>query len=450
MNRPTGSVRSLAHWAIATTVVTMLAVTGASALDLAVTTTDDHLDFICDQSDCSLRDAVYSANLNPGADIITLPAGTYLLDLAGSDEDAGLTGDLDITSEVQIIGQGAGTTTISAEGLGDRVLHVNAPGAAVELVDLTVARGVFASGGDVTTFGGGILHDSGSLTLTGVTVSFNRATAGAGIHSGDTLSVQDGCRFKGNIAELEGGGLRLTGASATVSSSTIEGNEAGYQGGGIMIVQEHVTLENVTIASNTVRGTPSAGGGIAAVSISPSSTVNIGNSTLMNNSSVGLGGALALSGPGTVNLASVTIAGNHADQGVVLRSTSPLQMVNTAIWGYCQLVASFTSGGGNLEGPLNTCSLVPPYDQVGVADLKLSQLDDFGGPTSTAIPLPGSPLIDAASATFCPPQDQRGFPRSADTCDVGAVERQPVEPEPMLMDDFESGDTSAWSSAVGA
>ncbi|NCX97318.1 MAG: hypothetical protein EBX35_01675 [Planctomycetia bacterium] len=43
----------------------------------------------------TLRQAVIQANATPGADTIMLRAGTYRLTLAGADEDAAATGDLD-------------------------------------------------------------------------------------------------------------------------------------------------------------------------------------------------------------------------------------------------------------------------------------------------------------------------------------------------------------------
>ncbi|MFL6198898.1 MAG: choice-of-anchor Q domain-containing protein, partial [Thermoanaerobaculia bacterium] len=60
-------------------------------------------------------------------------------------------------------------------------------------------------------------------------------------------------------------------------------------------------------------------------------------------------------------------------------------------------------------------------------DPKLSPLGDHGGPTLTHLPLPGSPLLDAAPAG-CLPTDQRGLARpvqhATTGCDVGAVEIQ--------------------------
>ena len=53
---------------------------------------------------CSLRGAIQEANALPGDDTILLRPGSYLLTRLGSNEDAGLTGDLDISDDVEIEG----------------------------------------------------------------------------------------------------------------------------------------------------------------------------------------------------------------------------------------------------------------------------------------------------------------------------------------------------------
>ena len=53
----------------------------------------------------------------------------------------------------------------------------------------------------------------------------------------------------------------------------------------------------------------------------------------------------------------------------------------------------------------------------------LGAFADHGGPTFTVSLLPGSPAIDAGSATNCPATDQRGVPRPYGSgCDIGAYE----------------------------
>src|SRR5687768_4520371 len=74
----------------------------AQAAEYVVTKTTDDV-AACAPGDCSLRAAVLEANLNPGADTITVPPGTYELTLTGGpgvpDPEAG---DLDIVDDVTI------------------------------------------------------------------------------------------------------------------------------------------------------------------------------------------------------------------------------------------------------------------------------------------------------------------------------------------------------------
>src|SRR4051812_16850953 len=63
---------------------------------------------------CSLRDAIRFANAQLAADIttITLHTKTYLLTQTTSGEDQAVSGDLDITKGVIILGDGASNTII--------------------------------------------------------------------------------------------------------------------------------------------------------------------------------------------------------------------------------------------------------------------------------------------------------------------------------------------------
>ena len=68
--------------------------------------TDDTFpaDTVCSDAGgkCTLRAAIQEANALLGADVIRLPAGTYVISRQGADEDHGATGDLDITSSLSI------------------------------------------------------------------------------------------------------------------------------------------------------------------------------------------------------------------------------------------------------------------------------------------------------------------------------------------------------------
>ena len=103
---------------------------------------DDTRDGVCDvdpateQAECSLRAAVQTANETPGMDFITLGAATYTLSVGGAGEDAAATGDLDITTPMEIssdlITGSYNTTLIDAKKLKDRVFDVR-PGGSLDL-----------------------------------------------------------------------------------------------------------------------------------------------------------------------------------------------------------------------------------------------------------------------------------------------------------------------------
>ena len=123
------------------------ATAAASAATITVDTKSDAFD----GNKCSLRDAIESANQNAksgkcakgsGTDTIVIPAGNYKLSITGTDEDANIDGDLDITSPMTLEGAGSGKTTIDGNGeeLEERAIHV-VDGDKVTVRDLTIRRG---------------------------------------------------------------------------------------------------------------------------------------------------------------------------------------------------------------------------------------------------------------------------------------------------------------------
>ncbi len=112
-------------------------------------------------------------NALPGSHTVFLPAGTYILNLTGANEDDAASGDLDIKSNLIIRGAGAATTIIDGDGTDptnldpDRVFQIIGP-VTVELVGLTITNGYVGSGP-----GGGIYNNGGELYLTNCAVTFN-------------------------------------------------------------------------------------------------------------------------------------------------------------------------------------------------------------------------------------------------------------------------------------
>jgi len=368
-----------------------------------VTKTADTNDGSCN-ADCSLREAIVSANATSSPDVIALSAGTYALSLAGAGEDAGATGDLDITDSLTINGAGTVKTIIDGGAL-DRVFHIHA-GSSVLIRDLTIRNGRVLDAN-----GGGICNEQGFLTLVNCSVADNVA-------DGDDAPTVE--------ANVRGGGLYTDGGTLTIDSCTFSGNQArgtigSAIGGGMSVNSGLVSVRNSTISGNSAStgrsaGTPYAdarGGGI----FQAGAMMNVQNCTIASNSAAVLkeapftsigGGIENQSGSGALKLTGTIVAGNHA-----------------AIGPDCSGLY-YGSGGYNLIGQFGApCGL-----QTGImtgnllnVDAKLGPLQDNGGPTLTHELLTGSPAINAMPPALCPATDQRGALRPQDTaCEIGAFE----------------------------
>ncbi len=350
----------------------------AHALTFSVTKEADTNDGTCD-ADCSLREAVLAANASPGADDITVPVGTYILDLDpnGTGEDAAATGDLDLIDDVTLSGAGADTTIIDGNGT-DRVLDVI--NAVVEISGVALKNGSLAGG-----TGGGIGAAGATLTITDCAITGNSTSfLGGGVGASATELEIIGTTISGNSAGLTGGGIYYKGFTRRVvlTSSTVSGNSASSEAGVFIDLEcGGCTITNSTIAANSAS---SGIGGIQCISANP------------------------------ITLTNTIVAGNTG--------------------GNC-VSTNMATGGHNLDDD-GSC----PF--TGSGDLSnlpagLEPLQDNGGTTQTHALLGGSPAVDAGDDGACPPLDQRGHVRAdgdADSiinCDIGAYERAAVVPIPL-------------------
>jgi hypothetical protein len=203
------------YWNASTGVFSNDAAVAAEALPYTVNSTADLTNPPTNQM--TLRSAVLAANAHFGG-VIALPAGDYTLAIAGI-EDAAASGDLDITSNIIVVGAGAGATVIDAAGL-DRVFHVLSGGS------LTL-RGLTVTGGSAQT-GGGVRADAGSnLELVEIAVAGNQAIdSGGGVYTAATQttlldSVITANSATGNSNPSSGGGLHVASQAPIAVSGTI-------------------------------------------------------------------------------------------------------------------------------------------------------------------------------------------------------------------------------------
>jgi len=138
-----------------------------------VTRMDDPVPDACKLNDCSLREAVNDANQTPEMDTIILPAGVFNIDLTGT--DTSLTGDLDISTDMVIVGA---PSIIDGQQKG-RIMDIRSD-AEVTLRDLTLrnANSSLATNGSLN--GGALFLTAGVLDVTNDTFSDNKASGDGG------------------------------------------------------------------------------------------------------------------------------------------------------------------------------------------------------------------------------------------------------------------------------
>ncbi|NNM28757.1 MAG: hypothetical protein HKO57_04505, partial [Akkermansiaceae bacterium] len=196
--------------------------------------------------------------------------------------------------------------------------------------------------------------------------------------------------FADNLTGDDGAAILLFGGgSVNFHESLVADNTAASLGGGIMSFFGDVTAVNTTFTGNQ------AGGGAAAW-VQGSSKVNLTHVTVTNNT-----GSQAVTSFGTNTIENTIIAGN---------SSTNLSGVGTT-----------TFRGNNLLS----------------GNPRLAPLNDFGGPTFSMPPLPGSPVIEGAVLLGTTPcTDQRGLARpNGPLPDTGAAEAHAFSLLPLVDSD---------------
>src|SRR4051794_41043221 len=102
--------------------IAMLAVSFPAAAGAATIDVTTGADGVADDGQCTLREAISSANADTsvggcaagaaGADEVRVPAFTVALSAPGTSDNTNAGGDLDITSEVVVRGAGRDATTV--------------------------------------------------------------------------------------------------------------------------------------------------------------------------------------------------------------------------------------------------------------------------------------------------------------------------------------------------
>ncbi|MEO1615987.1 MAG: DUF4347 domain-containing protein, partial [Planctomycetota bacterium] len=221
----------------------------------------------------SLREAIIAANNTAGADVISLGDGIYNLTIAGDAEQAAALGDLDIASDITIIGTGAESTIING-AMADRIFEVTA-GSSLTLQNLTI------QGGDGDVYQGGAVSVDGSLTATDVVFRDNAtgSAQGGAIYSTGITDLER-VSIVNNTTDTNAGALAVFGGTTTLTNVTISGNQSFFDGGAIRVnTGGTLDIDHSTIAANTA--TNGNGGGL----FNTGGTINISNSIVADNTS---------------------------------------------------------------------------------------------------------------------------------------------------------------------
>jgi hypothetical protein len=404
----------------------------------AAGTVNDFGDSLVTDGKCSLREAIANANANssvhadcPVTEEITLSSGIYTLSLTGIEEDANLTGDLDITRSLTIRGAGMTKTIIQAEN-SDRVLHVpESEEVNLNLQGLTLRGGKIAEG-----YGGGIHFDSsdGTLSLYQVNISENSAQYGGGLYVKQGTLAIAWSSIADNTATTEsgngGGGINCSlNCSLSLLNSAVVNNESGQFGGAI--ITETGSIQNSTISGNKAL----AGGGI----IDTTSQV------------------------GTISLTNVTIYGNESiiddyPSGLMLyKSNAEIKnsiLAGNMSSGIANNAGNWNKGSGVITSLGNNLSDTNDWEAANgdlldkdlSNEIALQALSE--GTTLSHLPDSNSLALDAADCGT--DYDQRGNMRTYGAgCDIGAVEVQ-ADDSTMTTPEVQADDSTTTTSEVQA
>ncbi len=345
-----------------------------------------------------LRAAVSTLNGSSDslADTITLTnAGPYLLS-CGTDEDANVDGDLDITGSddltITFAGPGHATIAIDQSGGGcttERVIDHRASGAALTLERIRIADGDLSATTATSNFdrsGGGLRFRFGdTLQLTDVIVDNNRAAdgvvgapnggRGGGIamwsgslvandievtdnHAGDGVADPAGSGGDGG----QGGGI-YSGRPIDITDATFSGNRSGAGGdgqsggsgddGGALASTTAVALTNVAFTNNRAgdggdgtSGSGGAAGDAGAVSVAGSGNLTIDGVSTFDVNHAGDGGDGTTSGGSGGSGGAIQFAGGDDDASV--DTTDDMTIVGTSFDG--NLAGAAGSGGSGVGG----------------------------------------------------------------------------------------------------
>ncbi|HAJ34353.1 MAG TPA: hypothetical protein DCL15_01490 [Chloroflexi bacterium] len=312
-------------------------------------------DGVAEDDVCTLREAILAANQDiaiggcsagSGGDTITFATTltrplTITLTAAGADEDAALTGDLDITGTLTVDGMAAGAAAATAvpdiviDGGGlDRIFDV-LPGAHVTLQGLTLRNGSAAAemGGGVqnrgeltirhatiaANQGGGVRNSGGALAMTDATIADNPGGFGVANANQGVLTLTD------SVVRGNQGGVLNQAATATLNQVEVSANS------GSGVINTGVTTSRLTIIASAILSNSVAGNGGGVRNDGVGATTTIENTRIAYNTATAGGGGVYHAGAGVQITASLLDHNQANAGGGIDNGGSTLTLVNTTL-----------------------------------------------------------------------------------------------------------------------
>jgi len=220
----------------------------------------------------------------------TASSNTVTIDANGKNDKVEVT-----LKDVNIDTSSRNKAAVSVTGEGDTNIKLNGDNALKSDIyrsgiygsgSLTISGGTVTANGDD---GGSGISSSGNLTISGGTVTANGDDGGRGIYSRGGVTISGGSTVTangGNGGSLGGGSGIYSNGSVTISGGTVNANggdgQDGYGGDGIRSSSGGVTISGGTVTANGGNSTNSSGGyGISSLDVAISSgtvTANGGDS----------------------------------------------------------------------------------------------------------------------------------------------------------------------------
>jgi hypothetical protein len=285
------------------------------------------------------------------------------------------------------------------------------------ILDTTIALGFSRTAG-------GIFNAGGAVTLTRTVFDRNYGDDVGGLYTEDgVVRISGGLFTENSGGQGFAGGILAESGTITIDHTTLTRNVADGAGALVVRSEATVTMRDSAFIANRAPVTNHA-------AIENGGTLHITNATFAEHT----GCNSFVANGGSMSLVNTTFAEHRGGVDPCIttilesRNGATTQLQNTILvhgsdhmqdcWGVV------TSLGNNLIGDPTGCTIsLQLTDFVGEANL--GTLTDDGTPGNAHYPLlPESRAIDSANDEACPKKDQIGQPRQP-RCDIGAVEFPP-------------------------